>query len=550
MQYRGVLLTLTVTLVALSVFARSEHGTPPVRQDEPAQGWEAPTDPPASQATIGQNTTASSPTLVKRNGFASVQVNVAPGGLNIEGDAANEPSIAVDPTAPNRVVIGWRQFDSVSSNFRQAGWAYSHDGGRSWTFPGSLTPGVFRSDPVLAADADGRFFYHSLTSVDQGYGSELMCDLFVSSDGGQSWSEPLFAFGGDKNWMTVDASESSGRGNVYLTWRPGDNHYTWSQGWFGRLVDHGATAGEPVVGYPYPSRGSIAVGPDGEVYAAGAAGFLNAPCVVLRSVDACQLGVDPPTFVQSNVDLGGELTRGQNYGGIAPNPAGMLGQVWVAVDSSTGPRRGWVYLLASVDPPGEDPMDVHFVRSTDGGQTWSLPVRTHDESVDRRAWQWFGTMAVAPNGRIDVAWVETADFQSVNMGELRYASSTDGGESWTEAVSVSQWFDSWLGFPQQAKLGDYYQLVSDDVGAHLAFAATFNGEQDVYYLRIGDWDCNGNGVEDTADLVSGAEQDCDRNEIPDSCEIAAGAALDTNHNGILDRCEQPGPRRPGSRIWP
>src|ERR1043165_7676872 len=80
------------------------------------------------------------------------QVNVGPGGLNIVGDAANEPSLAVDASPPNRITIGWRQSDDVPSNFRQAGHAYSKDGGRTWTFTGSLDAGVFRSDPVIRSD--------------------------------------------------------------------------------------------------------------------------------------------------------------------------------------------------------------------------------------------------------------------------------------------------------------------------------------------------------------------------------------------------------------
>ena len=61
--------------------------------------------------------------MVSQDGpFTSHQVNVNGSGQNITGDAANEPSIAVDPTDHNRMVIGWRQFNSVTSNFRQAGW--------------------------------------------------------------------------------------------------------------------------------------------------------------------------------------------------------------------------------------------------------------------------------------------------------------------------------------------------------------------------------------------------------------------------------------------
>ena len=62
-----------------------------------------------------------------------VQVNVNSLGQNIVGDAANEPSIVVDPTNPNRMAIGWRQFNTVASNFRQAGVAYTTDGGQTWT---------------------------------------------------------------------------------------------------------------------------------------------------------------------------------------------------------------------------------------------------------------------------------------------------------------------------------------------------------------------------------------------------------------------------------
>ncbi len=97
--------------------------------------------------------------------FTSHQVNVNGSGQNITGDAANEPSICVDPTNPNKMSIGWRQFDSVTSNFREAGWAYTANGGTSWRFPGVLENNVFRSDPVLNADSSGRFFYLSLLAT-------------------------------------------------------------------------------------------------------------------------------------------------------------------------------------------------------------------------------------------------------------------------------------------------------------------------------------------------------------------------------------------------
>src|SRR5205823_3152153 len=56
------------------------------------------------------------------------------------------------------------------------------------------------------------------------------------------------------------------------------------------------------------------------------------------------------------------------------------------------------------------------------------------------------------------------------------------------------------------KLGDYITIVSDNGGANVAYSATFNGEEDIYYVRISRnaWnlimtaDFNGNGKPDYA----------------------------------------------------
>jgi len=97
------------------------------------------------------------PSTIAWGKYLSRQVNVDSQGQNIVGDAANEPSLAVDPNDRKRIVVGWRQFDNVASNFRQAGNAYTSDGGTTWRANTVLQPGVFRSDPVLAVDASGKF---------------------------------------------------------------------------------------------------------------------------------------------------------------------------------------------------------------------------------------------------------------------------------------------------------------------------------------------------------------------------------------------------------
>src|SRR5216110_2253912 len=139
---------------------------------------EKPGMPPAPVGTYRLET---SPRLISPyGGFVSYQVNVDQNGNNIVGDAANEPSICVDPTNGNKMSIGWRQFDSGSSNFRQAGFAHTANGGRTWISASVLQHNVFRSDPVLNSDNAGHFFYLSLLQ-------NSFDDLWRSLDGGQSW---------------------------------------------------------------------------------------------------------------------------------------------------------------------------------------------------------------------------------------------------------------------------------------------------------------------------------------------------------------------------
>jgi hypothetical protein len=443
------------------------------------------------------------------------QVNVSPQGMNIVGDAANEPSIVIDPTAPNRIAIGWRQFNSISSNFRQGGRAYSVDGGRTWTNPGVLTPGQFRSDPVLRSSPDGLECY-----VNIGDPSTFSIDAFSSTSGGQTWSGPTPARAGDKQWIAIDQTTLPSRGFIYESWQTccGADRLTT----FTRSTNGGATWMQPVAMPGPPIFGTMIVGRSGQVFTAGLLSGSSSSYLVTKSTDAGNAAATP-TFTSSSVNLGGSFTV---PGGVGdPNPAGLEGQVWIDTDRSTGPRGGWVYVVATVYRGGVSPQDVVFVRSTDGGATWSPPVNVNNDPPTPAGWHWFGTLGVAPSGRIDVVWNDTRESQNVNTARLYYAWSTDGGSTWQGNIPLTTPYNTALGYPQQNKLGDYYDIVSDDVGASIAFAATFNGEQDVYFLRVNDFDCNRNGIGDSADLASGVLHDCNGNGVPDECERAAGVAV-------------------------
>ena len=445
-----------------------------VPRNEPLERYDNPPAPPRKIET--------SPRMISQFGiFTSYQANVDQNGQNIIGDAANECVIAVDPTDGNKMAIAWRQFNNVTSNFRQGGWGYTTDGGIHWTFPGVLQNNVFRSDPVTKSDETGNFFYLSLQSNVQ---QSFFCDdLWRSTNGGQTWVEQSpdrGAGGGDKQWFTIDKTAGPGHGFQYQS----DDGINCSGGGvqFQRSTNGGVTWQAPINIPNSPIYGTLDVDTNGNLFVGGEG---NSGFFCERSSNA-QIGGQTPTFDRSTaVNLGGQL------GGGGINPAGLDGMLFLAIDRSGGPTNNNIYMLASVVPPGRSTTDVMFARSTDGGLTFSTPHKVNDDPVNPNKWHWFGTFSVAPNGRLDAVWYDTRNAANNTDSQLFYSSSTDGGVTWSANVAVSNSFNPFEGYPNQSKIGDYITIVSDETGGNVAYSATFNfnparnqHEEDVYYVRV------------------------------------------------------------------
>ena len=419
------------------------------------------------------------PRMISRlGGFTSIQVNVDASGNNILGDAANESSITVDPTNHNRMAIGWRQFNSVMSDFRQGGWGFTTDAGMTWTFPGVLENNVFRSDPVLKSDEAGNFFYLSLL--------QTFCDnMYGSLDFGQTWTRLQSdgdAGGGDKEWFTIDKTNGTGHGFQYQAW---STAAPCSSGQFSRSTDAGVTWMNPINIPDAPVWGTLDVDTNGNLFIGG--GDFGSQFFCVRSSNAQNPAVTPSFDQQVSVNLGGSVLFGATI-----NPGGLAGQIFLAIDRSGTATNNNIYMIATVQQfSASNGSDVMFTRSTDGGLTFSAPLRITDDPVNQNKWHWFGTLAVAPNGRIDSVWLDTRNAANNTDSQLFYSWSTDGGVTWAPNVAISNSFNPFEGYPVQTKMGDYITIVSDNSGGDVAYPATFNfnpttgqHEEDVYYVRV------------------------------------------------------------------
>lgn len=463
--------------------------------------------------------TASAQSTFSYGNYLSIQMNVDAAGNNIVGDAAHEPTIAFDPNNPDKLVAGWKQFSSVASGNRQGGWAYSDDAGKHWQFQGVVTPGEQRTNIMVDVDSAGHFYYQNLHYDATGnYAADVQ--VFKSLDGGVSWQPPVYAHGegADKGRIGIDRSGTASDGHIYLHWREGldDRHFT-------RSIDAGLSYQEPVSVPGNPAFGTIGVGTQGEVYLTGrkeTGSLLGTKLVFDGFLFATSLNArDPevtPSFTTQSINLGGSpvmfLTPNN------PNPVGPIGDVQLAVDHSEGPLRNNIYVLAPVDPAGVDNQDVNFIRSSDGGLSWSAPQRINTDPADRNAFQWFPMLGVAKNSRIDAVWYDTRATLQAGTSQLFYAYSWDGGLTWSSNKAVTATFNTQTGYPLGVqKIGDYSHLVSDNHGAHVAYTASYNGEQDVYYLHVFP-DCNNNAQSDVIDIEQRRSGDTNNNHLPDSCE--------------------------------
>ena len=106
--------------------------------------------------------------------------------------------------------------------------------------------------------------------------------------------------------------------------------------------------------------------------------------------------------------------------------------------------------------------DIAFTRTTDGGQTWSTPVRLNDDPVGNGVDQFQPSLAIGPGGVLGVSWYDRRDDPQHFLYAVYYSQSSDGGQTW----SANQRVGDVLGDPMavingkgEGSMGDYSALV-------------------------------------------------------------------------------------------
>ncbi|MEA2573494.1 MAG: hypothetical protein QOH93_792 [Chloroflexia bacterium] len=400
-----------------------------------------------------------------------------------------EPTLAVDPTNPDNVLVAAKDWRTGPKQV----WYYrSTDGGRTWS-DGVVSTGASElpnaSDPVLAFDANGTAY---ISFIGYNQNDLTVGGIFVarSTNGGQSWDRPKLAAGNDdvtfhdKEWITVDRSNNPAtRGNVYLSWtlfssvnprrERGDIVVS-------RSTDGGQTFSPPKrVSLPAQdeTQGSFpAIGPNGELY-------------VLYYSDSNASAGDPGRgiYIAKSTDSGATFSEATKVSSATRPPSPLQGgnfRIFVLPVLAADPTNGALY--ATWNDYRNDDSDVMLARSTDGGATWLDAQRVNNDPSSPRKDQFFPTVTVGRDSTVHILWLDRRDDPANKLYLPFYASSTDGGATFTQEALSHTASDPSIGF-QGTLLGDYISIDTSPDGSKVygAWVDTRNGDQDIYFAAFG-----------------------------------------------------------------
>jgi len=372
----------------------------------------------------------------------------------VNGGLQNEQQIFVCPTDSNIICADWRDF---RLGYRRVGVGRSTDGGNTWTnnlISLALLLYDRQSDPTMAVDNDGNFYINVLDYSSTTPHSYLT--FLKSTDKGATWIGPYPVEHGftdyfeDKQFITVDRTHGPYEGNVYISWTRFDNP---TRIMFARSTDGVESFDDTLIvgpvndfsacGGPNPwDAGHFSfpvVGSDGSVYVFWPGYQWEPPdCIyyraqlMVKSTDGGVTFSDPEMVYSTN-----------GFGTIEGN-IGVYDGPCVAADISGGIYDGNLYIaVANEDTSNTIDLDwnIEFIKSSDGGVTWSDPYYINDDytGIGAKYDQFHPWLVCNEEGTLVAIWYDQRTDPIYHYKfDLFAAYSFDGGESFTANHRISE----------------------------------------------------------------------------------------------------------------
>jgi len=295
------------------------------------------------------------------------------------------------------------------------------------------------ADPTCAYGTDGSAYFAALSNS----GFDARTVFFKSPDGGHTWLRPVSLFAAwDRPFIAVDQTAGKNRGRIYVShnyraqnFDPPQPQQFNSAGGIGlqRSLDGGATFLGPTLRLALGGVQHEAINAENTVVLSDGTTitlFFEGDPVLRRGSYIPDM--DGSLKVISSSDGGESFTdaikvanhfedRNRSTKATLPN---------IAVDPGSQNFKDRLYVAWHDSGPELEEGFVSY--SSDHGKTWSSPLRIGSREND----VFQTTLAVNKQGVVGLIWYEGVP--GAYGYAVRFAASTDGGQSWLTPVAVSQ----------------------------------------------------------------------------------------------------------------
>jgi hypothetical protein len=333
--------------------------------------------------------------------------------------------------------------NNISSSGQQAQF-FSSNAGATWgqSFLSLVTGDAFMSDPTVDWTSDGTAWSATI-GIDASQ-TVLTMRSYKSTNGGATWTFDNTFSGSftnnDKEMLWVDHSATSPfKDNIYVIWHPGlpcvVARRTGPTGsWQTPIQVSGSETTGTAIGADiktnsfgdvfgfYPDTGSqglyVVKSTNGGV-------SFGAPTRIATSFGSFQFAVPADASRQLLI-----YTTAGAYRTSTKN------NVYVAWDDLSGDPG-----CTSGGGPGTNASSscksrIFFSRSTDGGSTWSAPVKLNNQSgLNDQFFPWL--VVDDTSGKVSIAYYDTVGDSTRASTNLYYQSSTDDGQTWSAPFKVT-----------------------------------------------------------------------------------------------------------------
>jgi len=336
-------------------------------------------------------------------------INITSGSLD-----QLDPIIAIDSS--NNLHIVWRGRTSAFPNHYQIRYAKSTDGGNTWSSPINITNGSYNQlDQKIAIDSSNNLHivWRGESSTSPNY---TQIRYAKSTDGGNTWSSPVNITSESYNQLDPKIAIDSSN-NLHIVWGgPSSESPNYSQIRYAKSTDGGNTWSSPV---------NITT----ESYSH------YEPIIAIDSSNNLHIVWEELTSEYPN-HYQIRYAKSTDGGNTWSSPVNITNESLdqydpiIAIDSSNNLHIVWIG--PSSASPNYYYFQIRYAKSTDGGNTWSSPIDITNESYS----QYAPIIAIDSSNNLHIVWGGRSS-ESPNYSQIRYAKSTDGGNTWSSPVNIS-----------------------------------------------------------------------------------------------------------------